>query len=192
MYHAMSSEQEAKSALNRPVPVPTGPMADNAKKILGPTGSGSAGGAPTDATASGSRPPVAPIPAGQSGGAASAGGATGGAGAGAAGPIGAAVIGGAAVARAAATAGPKAGGALGRSAEGHTQSAGDVATAPTPGQQTSVPPSRRSEAAAGGARSPEPPTPTYLPAAVLSGKGRSAPPHLASAPQPKRQKEPQS
>ena len=30
MYHAMSSEQEAKSSLNRPVPVPTGPMAGRA------------------------------------------------------------------------------------------------------------------------------------------------------------------
>ncbi len=41
MYHAMSSEQEAKSALNRPVPVPSAPKADTAKKVLdGGTDSG--------------------------------------------------------------------------------------------------------------------------------------------------------
>ena len=43
MYHAMSSEQEAKSALNRPVPVPNSPMIDGAKKILGPGGDGGSG-----------------------------------------------------------------------------------------------------------------------------------------------------
>ncbi|MDQ7991094.1 MAG: conjugal transfer protein TrbL [Propionicimonas sp.] len=34
MYHAMSSEQEAKSALNRPIPIPAAPSADSAKKVL--------------------------------------------------------------------------------------------------------------------------------------------------------------
>jgi type IV secretion system protein TrbL len=43
MYHAMSSEQEAKSALNRPVPVPTSPMRDGAKKILGRSGDSGSG-----------------------------------------------------------------------------------------------------------------------------------------------------
>ncbi|WP_206737279.1 conjugal transfer protein TrbL, partial [Agromyces albus] len=43
MHHAMSSEQEAKSALNRPVPVPNGPMTDAAKQILGPRENGGGG-----------------------------------------------------------------------------------------------------------------------------------------------------
>jgi hypothetical protein len=34
LYHAMGSEQEAKNALNRPVPVPSKPQADGIKKIL--------------------------------------------------------------------------------------------------------------------------------------------------------------
>ena len=41
MHHAMSSEQEAKSSLNRPVPVPSAPMADSARKILGAASKGS-------------------------------------------------------------------------------------------------------------------------------------------------------
>ncbi|MFK4763090.1 conjugal transfer protein TrbL, partial [Microbacterium sp. ZW T5_45] len=44
MYHAMSSEQEAKSALNRPVPVPSAPQGDTAKKVLdGGSNSGTSG-----------------------------------------------------------------------------------------------------------------------------------------------------
>jgi type IV secretion system protein TrbL len=198
MYHAMSSEQEAKSALNRPVPVPTAPMTDNAKKILGPTGSGSSGGssgsAPVDAGVSGSQAPVSAVPAGQSSGVAAGGGATAGggaAGASAAGPIGAAVVAGAAIAKAAGTAGPKVGGAVGRSAEAHTQSAGDVASPPTPGQQSPIAPERRIEPAGGSTGSPEPPTPTYSPAAVIGARGKSASPAPAPVRRPERQKEPQ-
>ena len=39
MYHAMSSEQEAKSAMNRPVPTPAKPAGDGPKKILDDTAS---------------------------------------------------------------------------------------------------------------------------------------------------------
>jgi type IV secretion system protein TrbL len=61
MYHAMSSEQEAKSALNRPVPVPSSPMTEGAKKILGPSGDGGSGkptqsGPPPTSTSSGGGP----------------------------------------------------------------------------------------------------------------------------------------
>lgn len=61
MYHAMSSEQEAKSALNRPVPVPSSPMTEGAKKILGPGGDGASGkptqsGPPPTSTRSGGGP----------------------------------------------------------------------------------------------------------------------------------------
>jgi len=95
MYHAMSSEQEAKSSLNRPVPVPTGPMGGNAAKILGA--------------------------AGQRGGGAATGGA---AGTGTAGAAGAGLTAGAAVVHGAATAGPKAGDAIAGAASAQTSSAG--------------------------------------------------------------------
>jgi len=148
MYHSMSAEQEAKSALNRPVPVPSAPKAGGAKKVLdgagdipaGGKGGGAApaGGAPNASTAA----PAAGSGAAAGGGAgAAAGGASGGAGAAgagagagaaAAGPA-AAVVVGAQVAKAAATAGPKLGGAVGGAAEGHAAGAGEtVQPAPPP------------------------------------------------------------
>ena len=60
MYHAMSAEQEAKSALNRPVPVPSAPKADTAKKVLDGAGD-SAAAASTGA--GGGTPPAAYRPA---------------------------------------------------------------------------------------------------------------------------------
>ena len=141
MYHAMSSEQEAKSALNRPVPVPSSPMMDGARKILG--SSGDAGGgmpargipAPTAASSGGGPGPVS-----SGGGSSAAGGSstgasgstaatagTNGAGA-AAGGASAGVAVGAAVVGAAAKAGPKVGNAVGQSADAHTQSASDAVT----------------------------------------------------------------
>ena len=57
MYHAMSAEQEAKSALNRPLPIPTGGRpSSTAPKVLdggGAQGSGSGGTAPPPATSGG-------------------------------------------------------------------------------------------------------------------------------------------
>ena len=47
LYHAMGSEQEAKSAVNRPVPVPSKPQSDGVKKVLD---GGSGGGATPNAT----------------------------------------------------------------------------------------------------------------------------------------------
>ncbi|MEC5185922.1 type IV secretion system protein TrbL [Cryobacterium sp. MP_3.1] len=148
MYHAMSSEQEAKSALNRPVPVPAAPMAESAKKILGQSGGDEKGAtARTAQTASnspsGPGPTTAP-PTGSPGltaGAsspASSGGASAGAGAGSAGAaagVGSAgIVAGAAVAVAAAEAGPGLGNALGQTADTHTQAVGDAAgpSAPAP------------------------------------------------------------
>jgi type IV secretion system protein TrbL len=148
MYHAMSSEQEAKSALNRPVPVPAAPMADSAKKILGPSGGDEKGAtAPTGQTAStspagpgpatasptGSPGPTAGASSPASSGGASAGTGAGGAGA-AAGVGSAGIVVGAAVAGAAAEAGPGLGNALGQTADAHTQAVGDSAgpSAPTP------------------------------------------------------------
>ncbi|MEV1130541.1 conjugal transfer protein TrbL [Agromyces sp. NPDC049794] len=151
VYHAMSSEQEAKSAMNRPVPVPNGPMSDSAKKILGPSEGGGAArsgrGGPTSTGAStagasgpasgGVGPAGAAAPGGAAGGPASQGGAAGAgagtAGAGAvAGGVGAGVAVGAAVALSAAKAGPAAGRAVGGVADAHLASAGDSAASAAP------------------------------------------------------------
>ncbi len=161
MYHSMSAEQEAKSALNRPVPVPSAPKADGAKKVLDGAGDTSAGGgkgggpapAPGGAPAAGGAAPTGGAAA--AGGSAGAGGASAGgagaagAGAAAAGPVAAAVIG-AQVVGAAATAGPKLGGAVGGAAEGHAAGAGETVQPapppPTPNTAPSVPapPARQS------------------------------------------------
>ncbi|MDD2818679.1 MAG: conjugal transfer protein TrbL [Candidatus Nanopelagicales bacterium] len=153
MYHSMSAEQEAKSALNRPVPVPSAPKTDGAKKVLDgagdtPTGGGgsagpSAGGAtPTASSAA----PAATGGAAASGSAGAGAGAAGaGAGAAAAGPA-AAVVVGAQVVGAAATGGPKLGGKVGGAAEGHAAGAGEPAQPapppPAPSHTPTAPPAR--------------------------------------------------
>lgn len=151
MYHAMSSEQEAKSALNRPVPVPNGPMSDSAKKILDdndgggaprsgsagqtPAGRGTGGGAPGGPPTGGVGPNGAAAPA-DGAGASGTRGAT--AGAGTAGAsivapgVGAGVAAGAVVASSAAKAGPTVGHAVGGVADTHSASAGDAATSAPP------------------------------------------------------------
>ena len=80
MYHAMSAEQEAKSALNRPLPIPMSrrPGADPSKVLdggssSGPGGTGS-GAAPPKAPTAGNGAGSAPSGAGSSAGGASAGG----------------------------------------------------------------------------------------------------------------------
>ncbi|KQW05559.1 conjugal transfer protein TrbL [Leifsonia sp. Root4] len=139
MYHAMSSEQEAKSAMNRPVPVPSAPMKESAKKILGPssggesatpargstapTTAGSGGGGPATSSASTAGSTGTSSTGAASGSTASAG--TAGATA-AAGPTGVAVV-----ATTAAKAGPRVGNTVGQAADAHTQSADDSA-APAP------------------------------------------------------------
>ncbi|WP_087132755.1 conjugal transfer protein TrbL [Microbacterium esteraromaticum] len=142
-YHAMGSEQDAKNAVNRPVPVPTQPQSDGVKKVLDGGGSGRgdpSGGAGSIPTAGGGSRAAA-----RAGGAAKAGStvggsggaAAGGAGAGAAvaGPAAAVVIA-AEVAKAAATAGPKLGGAIGSQAETAAGGAEQTAT-PAPPQADS-------------------------------------------------------
>jgi type IV secretion system protein TrbL len=177
MYHSMSAEQEAKSALNRPVPVPSAPKTDGAKKVLdgaGDTpasGGKSGGGAPavgapnasTAAPAAGSGAAAggsAGASAAGAGGGAGAAGAGAGAGAAAAGPA-AAVVVGAQVAKAAATAGPKLGGAVGGAAEGHAAGAGEtVQPAPSPNPAPTAP--TRPSPSAPLAKSP-PPAPAPKP-----------------------------
>jgi type IV secretion system protein TrbL len=185
MYHAMSSEQEAKAALNRPVPVPSSPMMDGAKKILGPSGDGGSGkpaqGASPASVSNGGGPGPAlsghPTPlAGSSGGGAvgvngspggghrsvgaSSSGATGGTAARAS-TAGAAAAASTAVAGATAKAGPKVGTAVGQAADVHTHSAGDaVALAPST-QPPPLVPSR-----------PRAPSPSLDAASSAAGRAR--------------------
>ncbi|WP_338855527.1 MULTISPECIES: conjugal transfer protein TrbL [Actinomycetes] len=147
MYHAIGSEQDAKSALNRPIPTPSKPAGDGPQKVLDGGNSGSGGGSDSG----GKTPPQPKTPtsqnagstAGAGGGKAAAAGSgsagasgTAGAGAGAgaaAGPAAAAVIG-AKVAKDAATAGPKAGTALGSQGETAAGAAGQSGSTPPPSQ----------------------------------------------------------
>lgn len=74
MYHAMSAEQEAKSALNRPMPIPMNRQAGSEpNKVLDRGGrqSGPGGGS------GGGTPPAAPSPSGSSPGAGSSGASSG-------------------------------------------------------------------------------------------------------------------
>lgn len=140
MYHAIGSEQDAKSALNRPVPVPTKPQGGgDPKKVLDGTGGGSAGGG-SGGGSSAPPPPKTPAPApAASGGGAAGGGAAASGGAAAAGPVAAGVVVGASIAKGAATAGPKAGTALGAQG-GHAADAA-AQTPPPPAAAPAAPPS---------------------------------------------------
>lgn len=139
LYQQMGTEQEAKNALNRPLPIPSKPQGGSEpKKVLDdPKGGGGSGGG-----SGGTPPPKTPAPAASSGGtgasgtgagAGAGGGAAAGAGAGAgaaAGPA-AAVVVGAQVVKGAAEAGPKAGKAVAGQAETAAGAASEPGTAPT-------------------------------------------------------------
>ena len=123
LYQQMGTEQEAKSALNRPLPLPSKPQGGSEpKKVLDdPQGGAPQGGS---GTGPGGSPPRNPAPTagggagvtGTGAGAGASAGAGAGAGAAAAGPA-AAVVVGAQVAKGAAEAGPKAGKAVAGQAE---------------------------------------------------------------------------
>lgn len=183
MYHVMSAEQESKQAMNRPTPLPGKPDGGGPQKILdGGSGSKNDGGGGNDGGGSGNPPPPSGSPqpaaganagagggtaaasggaaAGSGGAAAGSGGAAaaGGAGAGAAaGPVGIAAVAGAKVAKGAAEAGPKLGGAIGRTADNHAGAASEGQAAPPPPGR-SVPPAHPT-APAPSARASKPQTP---------------------------------
>ncbi|TFC74572.1 conjugal transfer protein TrbL [Cryobacterium sp. TMS1-20-1] len=153
MYHAMSSEQEAKSAMNRPVPVPKAPMVDDPKKILEPSGDGGNGKAPQGGPApttssSGGGPGPTSSGNGSGGGGAAAKGASAKAGtAGAGAAAGAATAGVSVVAevvKAAAQAGPNMASTVGQAADAHSQSSSNTATPSTsrPSPGTFSPPGK--------------------------------------------------
>lgn len=142
MYHAIGSEQDAKSALNRPIPVPTKPQGGgDPKKVLDGTSSGGNASGGSGGGSSAPPPPKtpAPAPAASGGGAAGGGAAAGGSGAAAAGTVAAGVVVGASVAKGAATAGPKAGTALG--AQGEHAADAAAQTPPPPAASPAAPPS---------------------------------------------------
>ena len=142
MYHAIGSEQDAKSALNRPIPVPSKPQGGgDPKKVLdGTSGGGNAGGGSGGGSSTPPPPKTpAPAPAAGGGGAAGGGAAASGGGAASAGPVAAGVVVGASVAKGAATAGPKAGTALG--AQGEHAADAAAQTPPPPAASPAAPPS---------------------------------------------------
>ena len=163
LYHAMGSEQDAKNAVNRPIPVPAKAQGDGVKKVLDGGGSGGSSGGGSSAGAAGAKPAAGSggAAAGSGTGAASGSGgaAAGGAGAGAAaaGPAAAVVIG-AEVVKGAATAGPKVGSAVGGSAE---TAAGGATQTPAAAPSTPQPRSPSAD--------PAPPKPT--PSAPKPAKG---------------------
>lgn len=162
LYQQMGTEQEAKNALNRPVPIPSKPQGGGEpKKVLEDPkgGGGSSGGS------GGTPPPKAPAPAAGGGGASAAGasaggGAGAGAGAGAAAGPAAAVVVGAKVAKDAAEAGPKAGHAL----AGQAETAADAAA----GQNGGTPPPSQTPPPS----TPQPRTPTEPPNPTASPRGK--------------------
>ncbi|WP_252274900.1 conjugal transfer protein TrbL [Nocardioides sp. LMS-CY] len=190
MYHAIGSEQDAKSALNRPMPTPTKPQGNDPKKVLD-EGGGKSGGGSGDGGGGGKKPPEPknPKPQASSGTAGSAGagggkaaatsgagaGASGGAGAGAgvaaAGPAAAAVVA-AKVAKDAATTGPKAGTALGGQGEAAADSAGQTGSTPPPAAQAPPPSTPAPKTPSPGPSAPEvrPPKQPPPPAPKPTGK----------------------
>jgi hypothetical protein len=161
LYQQMGTEQEAKNALNRPVPIPSKPQGGGEpKKVLDdPKGGGEPGGG-SGGTPPPRSPTPAPAPAAAGGGSAAGGGAAAGAGAGAAaGPL-AAVVVGAKVAKNAAEAGPKAGHAV----AGQAETAADAASGEnggTPPPSQTPPPS-----------TPQPRTPTEPSNPTASPRGK--------------------
>lgn len=161
MYHAMSTEQEAKGAMNRPVPVPVTPAtARSAQSILDGGGASRGSGVPATSGAAGTGGSAASVRATGAGGAGASGtGAAGAGGAGAAataGPAAAVVIGGQVVTKAA-TAGPRLGSAAGLAASGHAEGATGTELPPPTGAPVGAPVAPRAKPAATAPRPLPPP-----------------------------------
>jgi uncharacterized membrane protein YgcG len=198
LYNQMGAEQDTKSALNRPLPIPATGSGDGPKKILdGTTGSGDSG-------SGASSPPAAPAPstpssggqgaaassgAGASGGTGASSGAAASSGAGSAGASGGGAAGGAAVAapvagavvvaKEATTAGPKAAGKLAGQAEQTADAANQSASTPPSSSPPSNAPTRAPSAA------PSSSAPASAPSAPpSSSSGSSSAPRGSEPPPP--------
>lgn len=147
MYHAMSIEQEAKAALNRPMPVSAGSAVGggiagrNVQKILGPDagqGSGTRGGVSGGGAGASTATKTASVGSSASGKAAAGKAAVaGGAGAATAG-VAIPVMLGAQAAKSAAAAGPRAGRAVGSAAGQQAAGASTTSTGTRPGTGTAA------------------------------------------------------
>ncbi|WP_257477334.1 conjugal transfer protein TrbL [Acidipropionibacterium jensenii] len=165
LYHAMGSEQEAKNALNRPVPIPSKPQADGVKKILDGGGKDSGSSAPP------SGPPASTASAPATTTAAPAATATTTAGAAAAAGPAAVVVAGAEAAKDTAEAGPE----LGHAVAGQVETAAD--SADQSGNPQATPP--------GSAQTPPPPpAPGPNPPSNDPAPPSDPPPPEPPAPQP--------
>lgn len=134
MYHLASTEQEAKQAMNRPLPLSHTPKAGDVQSVLQDKGTAS-GGSPDPAPPAGDSPAPSPAPGGiapaAEGGAVEGASTAGTVEAGsAAGPVGLGIAATVEVVKGVAEAGPAAGNAIGGAAEAHTAAATDGASAP--------------------------------------------------------------
>ncbi|GAA1558479.1 MULTISPECIES: conjugal transfer protein TrbL [Brevibacterium] len=123
LYNSMGAEQDAKSAMNRPLPIPSKPNTDGTQKILDGAGDDSSGG---DGGGSGT-PLTTPPPAGTEAAGAEAGTEA----AASSGPA-APVVAGAVVVKETAEAGPEAGNEVGQQADAAASGAQNVGNS-TPG-----------------------------------------------------------
>ena len=138
MYQAASMEQEAKNALNRPIPLPAKPSSPAPKQVLDKGDTDSSTPPPSSA------PPTATAEAPAATGSAApaeagTGTAAGGSAAAAAPPV-AAGLAAAIVVKETATAGPKIGAAIGDAAESHTDNAAEHASPPPASPPVAQPP----------------------------------------------------
>ena len=129
MYHAMSAEQEAKGALNRPMPIPLSRRTGSEPaKVLGDSGGrGGGGGTTSDGSPAAAGPSTGGASSGTAGGGAGSGGAAGGAAA-----AGGAVAAGVVVAKEAAVAGPRLGNFVADQATGQTEAHESAASSTVP------------------------------------------------------------
>lgn len=145
LYNQIGAEQEAKSAVNRPVPIPTKPAGDGPKKVLDTnTGDTPTNSPPPSNPSSGSASSTAPAATATAGeGTAATGSATTGSaatgGAAAGGAAVAAPVAAVVVAKEAATAGPTAGTALAAQGEQAADAANQNGTTPPPPPPPPVP-----------------------------------------------------
>lgn len=163
LYNQIGAEQEAKSAVNRPVPIPTKPSGDGPKKVLDTN----TGDTPTNSPPSSSPPSSGPAsstaPAATAGEGTAATGSATTSGAAAGGAAVAAPVAALVVAKEAATAGPKAGTALAAQGEQAADAANQATSTPpppnAPAPASSAPAPSASVGAPRGSEPPPPPPP---------------------------------
>ena len=153
LYNQIGAEQEAKSAVNRPVPIPTKPAGDGPKKVLDTNTGDTRTKSPPPSNPSSGSSASSTAPAATAGGGTAATGSATTSGAAAAAPFAAVVV-----AKEAATAGPKAGTALAAQGEQAADAANQSTSTPPP-PNAPAPASSTPSAPAGAPRGSEPPPP---------------------------------